>query len=328
MKSGKTAILLDPPAKESLPDAVDVLDQAAAVEKALVGLGWQVRQIPCLLNLEQTRLELLEFAPDLVFNLVESIAGCGNLLHLAPALLDHLGLPYTGADTTALFITGNKLLTKQRLAAAGLPTPAWYQSTSRASNFRENQSYIIKPVWEDASLGIDSGSVVNPAGPEDLDRTLAARIRKDGRPYFAEAYVDGREFNLSLLDGRILPPAEILFLQFSPGQPRILDYQAKWEKESPAYLNTPRSFFFTAADQRLLDRLSELAACCWDLFALSGYARVDFRVDPLGRPFILEINANPCIAPDSGFVAAAEKAGISWTELISTILACGRKKNY
>ncbi len=327
MKSEKAAILLDPPANESLPDALDVLDQAAAVGKTLEELGWQVRQIPCLLNLEKTRQELLDYAPDLVFNLVESIAGCGNLLHLAPALLDHLGLPYTGADTAALFITGNKLSTKQSLAAAGLPTPAWHQSNSRADNFQENQSYIIKPVWEDASLGIDLSSVVSPAGPEDLDRALAARIRKDGRPYFAEVYIPGREFNLSLLDGRVLPPAEILFLHFSPGQPRILDYQAKWEKDSQAYVNTPRSFSFTADDQRLLEQLTELAARCWDLFALSGYARVDFRVDPQGRPFILEINANPCIAPDSGFVAAAEKAGLNWNELIGVIVASGRKKN-
>ena len=155
----------------------------------------------------------------------------------------------------------------------------------------------------------------------DLLRESAGRLR---RPCFAERYVEGREFNLSVLAGpegpEVLPPAEIDFSAFPPGEPRIVGNRAKWDAGSFVFQNTPHLFEFPPSDQPLLERLSRLAREAWHLFRLGGYARVDFRVDEAGEPWILEINANPCLSPDAGFAAALIQASIPFPQAIARIL--------
>jgi D-alanine-D-alanine ligase len=127
------------------------------------------------------------------------------------------------------------------------------------------------------------------------------------------------------LDGprgpEVLPPAEIDFSAFPAGKPRIVGFDAKWDADSFAYTNTPRQFDFSASDRGLLERLSDLARKCWTSFGLAGYARVDFRVDEWGEPWILEINGNPCLSPDAGFAAAVERASIGYTRAVERIVA-------
>ena len=110
---------------------------------------------------------------------------------------------------------------------------------------------------------------------------------------------------------QVLPPAEIDFGDFPPDKPRIVGYQAKWDDESFEYHHTPRRFEFPSTDRALLAELSRLAADCWHQFGLRGYVRVDFRVDRDGRPWILEVNSNPCLSLDAGFAAAVQRAGIT-----------------
>jgi D-alanine-D-alanine ligase len=117
-----------------------------------------------------------------------------------------------------------------------------------------------------------------------------------------------------------LPPAEIDFSAFPDGKPRIVGHAAKWNASSFEYNTTERTFKFPASDEQLLRRLSELTLECWRLFGLSGYARVDFRCDANGQPWILEINPNPCLLPDAGFAAALEQAGIGYDSALQRIL--------
>jgi D-alanine-D-alanine ligase len=155
------------------------------------------------------------------------------------------------------------------------------------------------------------------------------RVAAVGRPgdWFAEAYVEGREVNLALLadgnDVQVLPATEIRFDGYPAGKPKIVGYAAKWDAESFEYRHTPRVFLDPRAEPELLSRLEGLARDCWRLFRLRGYARVDFRVDPQKRPWILEVNANPCLSPDAGFAAAAAHAGISYTDLIGRVASDG-----
>jgi D-alanine-D-alanine ligase len=118
----------------------------------------------------------------------------------------------------------------------------------------------------------------------------------------------------------VLPPAEILFEDYPKNRHKIVDYKAKWESESFEYQHTLRSFEFPDQDRPLLDRINKIARECWKLFNLKGYARVDFRVDESGNPWVLEVNTNPCIAPDSGFVAAAAKADLSFRHIVERII--------
>jgi D-alanine-D-alanine ligase len=184
----------------------------------------------------------------------------------------------------------------------------------------------VKSVWEHASIGLSGSSVASDR--QSLAEELQRRAGR-GRDLFVEAYVEGREFNLALLEGpggqpQVLPPAEIEFHSFPETKPRIVGYAAKWESGSAEFAQTPRRFDFPDPDRDLLERLRELALRCWQLCDLRGYARVDFRVDLAGRPWVLEVNANPCLSPDAGFLAAAERAGLSPTEVIRRIVEGAR----
>jgi D-alanine-D-alanine ligase len=132
---------------------------------------------------------------------------------------------------------------------------------------------------------------------------------------------------LSILAGpqgpQVLPPAEIIFEGYDADQPRIVGYRAKWDVDSEEFRQTPRSFDFGPDDRPLLAELQALALQCWQLFGLRGYARVDFRVDDHGRPWILEINANPCLSPDAGFAAALARAGIVFSRAVKWIITDG-----
>ena len=152
-------------------------------------------------------------------------------------------------------------------------------------------------------------------------RSLLEKKNRCGRgQFFAESYIEGREFNQAILTGEFLPMSEIKFIEFPDDKLRIVDFRAKWEEESFEYTHTPRSFDFAAADQPLLAELRAIAGRCWDFFNLSGYARVDFRVDGDNRPWVLEINTNPCLSPDGGFHAAAERSDLSFTRMVERIV--------
>ena len=114
--------------------------------------------------------------------------------------------------------------------------------------------------------------------------------------------------------------SEMLFKDYPPGKPKLLDYRAKWVENSFEYDHTERSLDIAPEDRMLTGQLCAIARACWDLFGLRGYARVDFRVDSSGQPFVLEMNANPCLSPDAGFAAALERATIPFADAISDIL--------
>jgi D-alanine-D-alanine ligase len=317
------------------PDAVDVLSQAEAVSEALRHLGHKPVRLTSSLNLASIQKGLLAIAPQLVFNLVESMEDTGRLIHLFPSMLDAMGLPYTGACAEALWLTSNKVLAKTLLENAGLPTPAWTAPESvyrprlhHGESQKEIPRWIIKSVWEHASIGLDDESVVGPLDSPELEDLLRVRARKMGGPCFAEAYIDGREFNLSLLqranEVEVLPPAEIRFENFEASQPKIVGYQAKWETDSYQYHHTPRTFDFEPTDEGLLSELRRLALDCWRLFGLKGYARVDFRVDAMRRPWILEVNANPCLSADAGFAAAIHRSNLTYSQAINFIITSCR----
>lgn len=323
----RVAILYNQVGAGAGPDESDVLVQLDAVATALAGLGHEVEPLACGLDLASTAARLEALAPDLVFNLVESLSGHDRLIHLAPALLDSLGLAYSGSPTEAVFLTTNKLLAKERLAAAGLPTPplvAVFPQHEGGSLAGFRGRAILKSVWDHGSRGLADDAVMEVRDPAEVADRLAELAPRLGRPCFAEAFVEGRELNLSVLasvDGpQVLPPAEIRFEGYPPGKPRIVDYRAKWEPTSFEWSHTQRSFAFGPEDAPLLETVTALARRAWTVFGLGGWARVDFRVAADGTPWILEVNANPCLAPDAGFAAALEQAGISFPEAMARIL--------
>jgi D-alanine-D-alanine ligase len=303
-------------ATKSRPDEIDTIVAAEAVAGALRSLGFAT--------------EIVTLAPDLgaldalppgrplaVFNLVDAVNSDGRLAPMVPARLDALGLRYTGCGTSAWLDTLSKIGTKLKLAHAGLPTPSWSED---GSGLDPNAPVIVKPVWEHGSLGLDETSVMRGA---EAARAIAERNSRWRTEHFAELYLEGREFNLSLLDGpsgpHVLPIAEIVF-EGPAEAPKIVGYDAKWSPDSQAYIGTPRRFGLEAENPAVAAKLKGLALAAWQLFALSGYARVDFRLDGGGEPAILEVNMNPCLSPDAGFAAAAKEGGYPYEAMIGRIV--------
>jgi D-alanine-D-alanine ligase len=296
-------------------DDADTLGTAVLIARALERLGFRTHTLS--LDLDLGVIEALAAErPLAVFNMVESIRGDGRLAMAALNAMDHFGLRYTGASAEAYAVTTSKLLTKSLLRAAGLPTPdAWLGEVPA------ERRVIVKSVHEDASIGIDQGSVV---GGSAAVREIRRRERRFGGRFFAEEYVPGREFNVSLLElaGEpvVLPLAEMRFDELPSHLLPIVDYAAKWDPQHTHGEAFRRAFGVEQAEPALAAALRDLAVECWHTLALSGYARVDFRVDSAGRPLILEVNANPCLAPDAGYRAALERSGRRFDEAVSAIL--------
>ncbi|MFH0945011.1 MAG: D-alanine--D-alanine ligase [Planctomycetota bacterium] len=317
----KIAILFNEVDRDAPADERDVLDQMEVISDAVCELRHLSVTIPVGLDLYALRSRLLLERPDAVFNLVESLAGSDRLILTVPALLETLQLPFSGAPLEALLKSTNKVLAKILMRALGLPTADWSEGEDLERVFRPGARVIAKSRWSHGSLGLEEDAVLKAAEPDKI----RARLRRDEGDCFVEEYIEGREFNLSVLGGaagpEVLPLAEIRFDEFAPGRPRIVGYRAKWDPDSLESHGTPRTFTFGGRDSELLDRLRHAALACWRGFGLRGYARVDFRVDEAGNPYILEVNANPCLSRDAGFLAAAAEAGLDSTAVVARILA-------
>ncbi len=305
------------------PDELDTITTAQSIDQALKRLGYESEIVH--LDIGMSQIEALAGRdPLVIFNLVEAINGDDGLAHLAPSMMDYLSLPYTGGSASNFLDTRSKCAVKKRLNEHGLPTPAWsYDGRDLASS----DIVIIKSTTKHASVGLDSKSVVRG---EDAQSEILAREQEYGGDFFAESFIDGREFNVSAISGRngpeVLPIAEIEFIDFPPGKPRIVDYEAKWETDSFAYTNTVRRFEFPDSDAELLKNIRKQTKAVWQAFELEGYCRVDFRVDQKGCPWILEINVNPCLAEDAGFAAAAARKDIDYDVLTERIVCAGHEK--
>lgn len=320
----KIVILHTDVTADASEDELDCLKQAETVSEALQKLGFKTILMPFVLDMGKNIEALRQAHPHVVFNLVETLAGKGSLIYLAPALLDLLNIPYTGCRTDAMYLTSNKPMAKKIMHDAGIETPAWFTCEGDSFGSTTADTFIVKPCWEDASVGLDENSVIKITHSADIFNAIHNGRQKLGVSCFAESYIDGREFNVALLASQsgvqLLPPAEILFLDYPKGKVKMLDYRSKWIEDSFEYDHTRRTLDIAETDAALIDCLRDITLRCWNIFGLRGYARVDFRVDQRGNPFVLEINANPCLSPDAGFAAALEQASISYHEAIGLLI--------
>ena len=304
---------------KSTPDEADVLKQVELVYNALKELDYNPETFSLNENLNDNIQQIIYKKPLFVFNLVESIFGKGELLYFAPALLNAFHIPFTGISVESLFLTTNKILAKKILKTQNIPTPEHF-TIKRTDLLEINKKYILKPICEDGSVGLNEVSVFSPTQKDIVDKIK----HFPSSHYFIEEYIDGREFNISILGGKsnyqIFEPAEIIFKDFQDDKAKILDYKAKWDETSLEYKNTIRTFNTLDLGSDLYKSIIDISRQCWKIFDLTGYARIDFRIDKSGQPYVIEINGNPCISYDSGFMAAAYKSGLSDKDVIKKII--------
>jgi len=314
----KILIIHDKLAENPTPDEKDTVDEIQQVRHSLTRRNFRTQTMEFSFNFEEMKKQTQNY--DCIFNLTETLCG-SSLLYLPPLYFEQLKLKFTGVDSTGMYLTSDKLLTKKILTINNIPCPTSISldDFTKAKKFL-NKPLIIKPVNQEASVGINDKSVRTFKSEKELKDALSSSKEK----YFAEDFIDGREFNISVImeDGKpfVLPPAEMKFIDFPEGKPKIVGYQAKWSETSFEYSHTQRCFSFDDCDTPLIESLKKLCEKIYTIFCKKGYIRVDLRLDKNEKPFIMEINANPCIAKDSGFTAAHLKAGFDYNTMIRKIV--------
>ncbi|MCK9296757.1 MAG: hypothetical protein M0P70_16960 [Desulfobulbaceae bacterium] len=316
----KIAIVYNRPAATGSPNwqsSQDVLQQVEAVERSLGELGVAHLSLPFDRDLRKFLEVIRQEQADAVFNLCESVDDNPHLGGHPAAVFELLGLPFTGSGSLALMLTTDKLLAKRQLSAAGLATPAYFTYDGAPAGALPDMPLpaIIKPRFEDASIGIDQESVVFTA--QELRAKLPEFYQRYG-PLLVEQFITGREFNISLFgypSPQVLPMAEIDFSAFPQALHRIVGYKAKWDENAFEFHHTPRCFpqDLPAAEEQ---NLRQVAAEAYSLFMLRDYGRIDVRMDARGKVYVLEANANPCLSPDAGFVAAAQQGKMNYTAIV------------
>lgn len=310
----KVAILFDgASALGKSPDLL-ILETVEAVESVLAGDGHEVVRIPA--NPDGRWVERVRKAKlDLVFNLCEGVDGVALLEPAVIGALELLRVPFTGSSSATTSLCLRKHLVNTLLGRAGLPVPRWDIARRGGSIPAVGFPAICKPAAEDASLGVEQRSVVR-TGRAMVERVAAMHERWD--EIVVQRYIDGREVNVGIVGDRVLPIAEIDFREMPTGLWRIVSYRSKWEggseEDSGALPRCPADL-----SPALTSELGSIALEAWRTVGGEGYGRVDFRIDSAGRPWLLEVNANPDLSPTAGLARMARAADMDFGGLVRRI---------
>lgn len=308
--------------------SVDVLTQVEAIEKALKELGLPSMRIPFTRDLGAFIQPIREVGVEMAINLCETLDDDPRFTGHPAAVLELLMIPFSGSSSLALMLTTDKAMTKRLLRARGIRTPHYliYDDTGRSDLNVLDYPVILKPILQDASIGIDQESIFK--NERALNKGIKEFFDRFGT-LLVEEYIAGREFNVSIFgysSPQVFPIAEIDFSAFPEGLFPIVGYRAKWDKSSFEYCHTPRTFP-CGLSSALQQEIERTALDCFDLFMLRDYGRVDMRVDGHGQIHVLEVNANPCLSPDAGFVAAIQEAGMTYTDMVQELVGFVKQRS-
>jgi D-alanine-D-alanine ligase len=260
---------------------------------------------------------------DLLFNLTESYGGDDTKEMNVLAYVDLLGLRYTGAGPHALFMSQDKAIAKKIFAFHNIKTPFFATSYRGRIEHAHDISFplIVKPSWEDGSIGIDAGSVVRNV-KEMMERIEYIQDEFDSTALIEE-YIEGREIYAGVLGSyeraQVLPLIELDLSRLPEGTPKIASYDVKFEKNTEAYKLT-KSAIAEDLDDEIRKRLEDTALAAYRALKLRDYGRIDMRLAPNGDVYVIEANPNPWLASRQEFAMAAKASGLSYTDLIGSIV--------
>jgi D-alanine-D-alanine ligase len=310
----KVAVLFDgASALGKSPDLL-ILEAVESVETAMASAGHEVIRIPA--NPDGRWMERVRKAKlDLVYNLCESVDGVAALEPAVIGALELLGVPFTGSSSATTSLCLRKHRVNALLDRVGLPVPRWTIAQRGDPVPVIGFPAICKPAAEDASLGVEQRSVVRTV--QALADRLAA-MHECWDDILVQRYIDGREVNVGIVGDDVLPIAEIDFREMPRGLWRIVSYRSKWdtgsEEDRGASPNCPADLPPAVAAE-----LANVAMAAWRAVGGEGYGRIDFRIDRAGRPWILEVNANPDFSPTAGLARMARAASMDFPALVRQV---------
>ncbi len=297
------------------------------VVAALETRGYDVTTVEASYDLNLIRDALEEHKPQIVFNMLEDFHGNAIFDQNVVAYLELLRMPYTGCNPRGLVLSRDKALTKKICTYHRIPTPrfAVYPRQRRVTRVKKGLAFplIVKSLLEDASVGISQASVVYDL--EQLRKRVMFIHDSVGDDAIVEEFIEGRELYLGVLGNLRLetfPLWELDLGALPEGAPRIaterikwnLKYQEKYKIHSGAAKDLPDG---------LPARVARLSKRVFRLLGLSGYARLDWRMRPDGRIYLLEANANPDLSRDEDLALSAEAHGLTYEALIQRIVNLG-----
>jgi D-alanine-D-alanine ligase len=303
------------------PDLL-ILESVDAVERAIAAGGHKVERVP--VNPDGRWFERVRRGKyDLVFNLCEGVDGAAQLEPAVIAALELLGVPYTGSSAWTAALCLRKHLVNDLLQRGGLPVPRF--GLVRPGDPLPTVGFpaICKPAMEDASLGVEQRSVVRSL------RALTTRVaamHERWNDVVVQHFVDGREVNVGIVGDMVLPVAEIDFGGMPRGMWRIVTYRSKWEEGSDEDLGAAPRCPADLPDE-LTAELGRIALAAWRIVGGSGYGRCDFRIDRFGKPWLLEVNANPDFSPGAGLARMARVAGYDYTALVRLVVEAAMRSS-
>ncbi|MCI0637571.1 MAG: ATP-grasp domain-containing protein [Gemmataceae bacterium] len=303
-----------------------ILEGVRNVTDALDEAGYRVSEFGLKHDPRVLWTELRRRRPRVVFNLFEGHCHDPETESYVAGLLQWRCIPFTGSPMHTLSLARAKDWTKQLLRGNGLPTPD-FLVVDELPIVPCSLTFpvIVKPARTDASVGLNQDSVCT--NQEQLENRVAVILEAYGSPVLVEEFVDGREFNVALVELpelELLPPGEIVFAQKEGVWP-ILTYDGKWKPDSIDYQGTPTKYP-ADIDPKLSRRLGALAKRAYRLLGCRDYARVDFRVNAAGKPFILEVNPNPDISIGAGFATCLAAVDISYAEFVARLVEHARRR--
>jgi D-alanine-D-alanine ligase len=294
------------------------------IERALKQHGHTTAPLPIR---DDLWTPLKAYDPDewLIFNLCESIR---NKTYLEPYIIsvfEHLGFRYTGSNRRTLANCLHKARAKEILHAHGIPTAPYQIFTPWTIQRQLSFPLFVKPVSEDASLGITLDSVVHDE--KSLRRQVRYIWELYNQPALVEEFIEGREFNVTILGNenpRVLPLSEINFRRIRNPFARIVSFRAKWVPSSPEYLGTPPTCPARVSES-LKARIEDVARRAYIAMGLHDYGRVDLRVKN-GTPYVLEVNPNADLSADAGIARASRVAGMTYADLTDEIVRLAARR--
>ena len=260
--------------------------------------------------------------PDVIFNFVEIYKEVPRYEMNIVGLYELLGIPYTGAPPLALANCQSKALTKRILKEHGIGTPKFKVFRKKAKNYRSNLKYpvIVKPAYEDASVGIENESIVS--NETELKERIEYVFQHFSQPALCEEFIDGRELNIAVLGDlkpKVLPISEIDFKKMPDHLYNIVSYQAKWDPLHESYHKTI-PICPAKLPKRVEEKAKQMALAAFKVMGVRDYSRVDMRLSKDNHLYVLEVNPNPDLTEGAGFMRSAATSGLSYAAALKKIV--------